>query len=104
MAERQDSQQFYVVYEGRVVVKRNNKVKARLKPGAFFGEVSLLQNSAAVSDVVARDATRCFTIAKSDFLRFVTHNPLVGLQLEKISSDRLGRAIFPLTTQSFDIR
>jgi CRP-like cAMP-binding protein len=104
VADRQDSQQFFVVYEGRVIVKREGKVRSRLKAGAFFGEIGLLQNSAAVSDVVAKEWTRCLTISKADFLRFVTHNPIVGLQLESISSKRLGRPIFPLAARSFDVR
>ena len=104
IADRQDSQQFYVVYEGRVLVKRERKVLDRLRAGAFFGEISLLQNSSAVADVITREPTRCLTITKSDFLRFVTHNPQVGLQLEAISSRRLGRPIFPLHGTSFEVR
>lgn len=104
LVDRQDTQQFYVVYEGRVTVKRLDRVRARLKPGAYFGEVSILQNSSAISDVEATDAARCLLIGKADFLRFVTHNPLVSLQLEEISSHRLGRPIFPLSEHSFEIR
>ncbi len=104
VAERQDTQQFYVVYEGRVLVKRKNRVRGRLRAGAYFGEVSILQNSAAISDVVAKEQTRCLLISKADFLRFVTHNPLVSLQLEEISSHRLGRPVFPLIGHSFEVR
>jgi CRP-like cAMP-binding protein len=104
LVDRQDTQQFYVVYEGRVTVKRLNRVRARLKPGAYFGEISILQNSSAISDVVATAAARCLLIGKADFLRFVTHNPLVSLQLEQISSQRLGHPIFPLSALSFEIR
>lgn len=100
--ERQDTQQFYVVYEGRVHVKRKGRTRAQLRAGAYFGEVSILQNSAAISDVVAKDTARCLLISKADFLRFVTHNPLVSLQLEEISSQRLGRPIFPLAGHSFE--
>lgn len=104
VADRQDSHQFYVVYEGHVVVKQGKRVRSHLRAGAFFGEVSILQNSAAISDVIAKEPTRCLTISKADFLRFVTHNPLVSLQLEEISSRRLGRPIFPLSPGSFDTR
>ena len=104
LVDRQDTQQFYVVYEGRVAVKRFERVRSRLKPGAYFGEISILQNSSSISDVVATDAARCLLIGKADFLRFVTHNPLVSLQLEQISSHRLGRPIFPLSAHSFEVR
>jgi len=102
VAERQDSQQFFLIYEGRVAVRRDKKVRSRLRAGSFFGEISLLQNSASESDVVAVEETRCLTISKSDFLRFMTHNPRVAIQLEEISSRRLGRAIYPCKYRSFD--
>jgi CRP-like cAMP-binding protein len=97
VAERRDSHQFYVIYEGQVQVKRRGKLLVRLGPGGFFGEIGLLQNSTAVADAIARENVRCLAFSKADFLRFMTHNPLVGLQLEEISSRRLGRPIFPLS-------
>jgi len=104
VAERQDSQQFFLIYEGRVAIRRGGRVRGRLRLGSFFGEVSLLQNSAAGSDVQALEETRCLTISKSDFLRFMTHNPHVAIQLEKISSKRLGRPVFPCEYRTFDAR
>jgi CRP-like cAMP-binding protein len=102
VTERQDSQQFFLIYEGRVAVRREGRVRTKLRSGAFFGEISLLQNSASISDVIALEETRCLTISKSDFLRFVTHNPHVAIQLEHISSKRLGRPVFPCNYRSFD--
>jgi len=102
VAERQDSQQFFLIYEGRVAVRSEGRVRARLRAGAFFGEVSLLQNSAANSDVVALEETRCLTISKADFLRFMTHNPHVAIQLEAISSKRLGQPVYPCKYRSYD--
>lgn len=104
VAERQDSQQFFLIYEGRVAVRKAGRVRNKLRSGAFFGEISLLQNSASVSDVLAVEETRCLTISKSDFLRFVTHNPHVAIQLERISSKRLGHPVFPCGYRSFDAR
>jgi len=104
VSQKQDTQQFYVVYEGQVAVKRGNRIRARLRPGAYFGEVSILQNSSAMMDIISRQPSRCLMISKTDFLRFVTHNPFVSLQLEHISSKRLGRPIFPLKGISFEVR
>jgi CRP-like cAMP-binding protein len=104
VSQRQENNQFYVVYEGNVVIQHNNRMRAKLGYGHFFGEIGLLQNSAAIADVIAYGHMRCLTISKADFLRFMTHNPLVGLQLEAISSRRLGHPIFPLRGGSFDIR
>ncbi len=104
VAEKQDNHQFFIVYEGRVSVRQTRRMRATLGRGHFFGEIGLLQNSTATADVVARGHVRCLTISKNEFLRFMTHNPVVGLQLERISSKRLGYPVFPLRGSSFDIR
>lgn len=93
---KSDPQWFYVVYEGVVQVRRRGKTVARLKAGEFFGEISLLQNSVATAEMVAQGPVRCLQIDRTRFLRFVTHNHHVALQLERISSQRLGEPIFPL--------
>ena len=47
---------------------------------------------------------RCLQIGKAEFLRFVAHNHHVALQLERVSSERLGRPIFPMFRHSFEER
>jgi CRP-like cAMP-binding protein len=101
--EKGDAGWLYIVYEGRVQVSRRGKRLSRLKPGDFFGEISLLQNSSAMADVVALGTLRCLQIDRASFLRFMTHNHHVALQLERISSARLGRPIFPLDPLSFEV-
>lgn len=100
----EDTLDLYIVQEGKVEVLVSKRRRRVLGPGSFFGEIGLLQNSVIVADVKARTSARCLAINKRDFLRFMTHNPSVGLQVERISSERLGRPIFPLSRQSFDIR
>lgn len=94
--EGDDTRWFYIVYEGVAQVRRGGRLLSRLKAGDFFGEISLLQNSAAVADVVAQGPVRCLQIDRGGFLRFMTHNHHVALALERISSARLGHPVFPL--------
>lgn len=94
--EGEDTKWFYILYEGLAQVRRGERLLTRLRAGDFFGEISLLQNSAAVADVVAQGPVRCLQIDRSSFLRFMTHNHHVALALERISSARLGHPIFPL--------
>ncbi|MFA6960293.1 MAG: cyclic nucleotide-binding domain-containing protein [Opitutaceae bacterium] len=95
---------FYILYDGVAQVRSDSSLISRLKSGNFFGEISLLQNSVAIADVVAQGQVRCLQIDRTSFLRFMTHNHHVALQLEKISSRRLGYPIFPLETVRFDVR
>ena len=87
---------FYIIYEGSFDVLRDGKRLASLRTGDFFGEISLLQNSISSADVKAREESRCLTVHKTDFLRFLGRDFFVGLQFEKISSKRLAHPIFPL--------
>jgi CRP-like cAMP-binding protein len=101
--EKGDAGWFYIVYDGIAQVRTRRKFVNRLKTGDFFGEISLLQNSTAIADVVAQGQLRCLQIDRTSFLRFMTHNHHVALRLEKISSQRLGHPIFPLRPGTFDM-
>jgi CRP-like cAMP-binding protein len=92
---------FFIIFEQDAVVTRNKKRLAVVHAGEFFGEIGLLQNSNAMAGIVARHGTRCLSLPRNDFLRFVTHNHLVALELERVSSQRLGRPIFPLRFGNF---
>lgn len=96
------NQFFYIVYEGwfDVMVDRNRV--ARLEIGEYFGEISLMQNSVATADIVAGENAKALAIHKNEFLRFLAQDFHVGLQFEKISSERLKHPIFPLQGKSFD--
>ena len=89
------------MYDGVAQVNSKGRLINRLKAGDFFGEISLLQNSSAIADVVAQGQLRCLQIDRTSFLRFMTHNHHVALRLEKISSQRLGHPIFPLRPGDF---
>lgn len=95
------SDSFYVILEGEAFVMIGGKRVAVIHPGGYFGEIGLLQNSNATAKVVAQVGTRCLSIPRVDFLRFVAHNYSVALELERVSSKRLGRPIFPLSPGNF---
>jgi CRP-like cAMP-binding protein len=101
--EGEFNQHFYIIFEQDAIVARNGKRVAIIEAGEFFGEIGLLQNSGSTAGVTARHGTRCLCIPRQDFLRFVTHNHTVALELESVSSARLGRPIFPLQSGNFKI-
>jgi hypothetical protein len=92
----QEVPNLYVLYEGRARALDRNKRGARINPGDFFGEISLLQTSAAVADVESRDDSRSFVVNRMEFIRFMSRNHHVALQMERLCSKRLGRPLFPL--------
>ncbi len=94
----------HVLYEGQARALKDRKPVARLRPGDFFGEISLLQTSAATADVETTEDTSCLVVNRVEFIRFISRNQHVALQLERLCSKRLGHPIFPLDHQSFDVR
>jgi CRP-like cAMP-binding protein len=97
ITEGRENQFFHLIHEGEMRVLKKDKEVAVLTTGQFFGEISLLQNSIATATVVAHSPGRNLLLSKLEFLNFVTQDFVIGLQFEEISSQRLGRPIFPLT-------
>jgi CRP-like cAMP-binding protein len=102
LQEGDDVHAFYIIYEGSVRAMQGARRAGKIRRGGFFGEISLLQNGTATASLVAQEETICLALSKADFLRFVRHNYYVALTLERISSKRLGRPIFPLNPHSID--
>jgi CRP-like cAMP-binding protein len=95
------SESFYILMEGEARITKRGKLLSRMSRGNFFGEIGLLQNSRATAQVTAGAGARSLCIQRRDFLRFVAHNYSVALELERVSSKRLGRPIFPLAPDNF---
>jgi len=103
ITEGRENQFFHLIHEGEMRVLKKDKEVAVLTTGQFFGEISLLQNSIATATIVAHSPCRNLILSKTDFLNFITQDFLIGLQFEEISSQRLGRPIFPLTGKSDEV-
>ena len=97
------SNQFlHIVYEGSFNVVKDGKEIAKLEIGDIFGEISLLQNTVSVADVISAEESRSLSIHKENFLRFIGHDFFVGLQFERISSERLKHPVFPVQERLFE--
>ncbi len=101
LSEGQTVEVFFVIFQGDAKVSQRSRVVATIRAGEFFGEIGLLQNSAPNASVTAHRDTRCLSIPRMELMRFVTHNYTVALALERVSSQRLGRPIFPLRQGDF---
>jgi CRP-like cAMP-binding protein len=80
---------FFVVVEGRVRVIRDGTVVARLGPGEFFGELSVLDGLPRVAQVIADEPTRCLALASWDVERVLLDNPSVALAVIRGLARRL---------------
>jgi CRP-like cAMP-binding protein len=101
LTEGQTVEDFFVLFEGDAKVSRMGRTLATIHAGDFFGEIGLMQNSSPNASVTANQRTRCLRIPRVELLRFVTHNYTVALEIERVSSERLGRPLFPLKVGDF---
>jgi CRP-like cAMP-binding protein len=80
---------FFVIVEGMVRVSRDGNVVARLGPGEFFGELSILDGGPRIAQVAAEEPTRCLALASWDFERVLREEPGVALSVLRVVAGRL---------------
>ena len=79
----------FVIVDGAVRVVRDGQDLARLGPGEFFGEMSVIDGLPRVAQVAATAPTRCLALASWDFERLVLEHPRIGLAILRGLSARL---------------
>ncbi len=80
---------FFMVVDGGVRVVRDGEVLARLGPGEFFGELSVLDGRPRVAQVVADGPTTCLALATWDFEAVLREEPAVALAVVRELARRL---------------
>ncbi len=68
MSQDQEGVGIFVLLDGEAEVVRDGKSLATLKPGAFFGEMALLDHYRRSGTVRAKQNARCLAIPRSDFI------------------------------------
>jgi CRP-like cAMP-binding protein len=89
---------FYVILEGEARVVHGSKVIARLGPGEFFGEISLLDGGPRTATVIAETPVRAVRVFKSSFDKVVTQEPGVASKILAVVARRLREAERPLNS------
>lgn len=72
---------FFLVVEGSVRVVRDGEEVAVLRPGEFFGELSVLDGLPRIAQVVAIEPTRCLALASWDFEQALLRSPTLSLSI-----------------------
>lgn len=83
---------FFVVVTGGVRVVRDGTVVARLGPGEFFGELSVLDRMPRNATVTAEGPTSCLALASWDFEKVLLDQPALTLAILRGVAARLREA------------
>lgn len=80
---------FFMIVDGSASVVRDGEVLARLGPGDFFGELSLLDRQPRLASVTTDEPTTCLAIASWDFQKLLEGEPGVALVVLREVARRL---------------
>jgi CRP-like cAMP-binding protein len=84
--------EFYLVMSGQATVRRNGRKIATLGPGAYFGELALLDRGPRSATVVAETDVELAVIGQREFLGVLSEVPSVSLKLLTSMAARLREA------------
>ena len=87
--EGEFGQQFFVIMEGEVDVRRRGKSIATLGSGDFVGEVALFEDVRRTASVTATTPVRFFVMTRSAFLRLLDVNPRVERKVLRALAKRV---------------
>jgi CRP/FNR family transcriptional regulator, cyclic AMP receptor protein len=79
----------YVLLEGDAKVVRKGRTVARLGPGDFFGEISLIDGGPRTASVVAETPLRSLKLEGQDFRRVVGAEPQLAMRVMQALAARL---------------
>jgi CRP-like cAMP-binding protein len=80
---------FFLVLSGEARVSRGGKGLAKLGPGDFFGEISLLDRGPRTATVTASTPIRLLGVTAWVFRGLLTENPSIALKLLEVVAGRL---------------
>jgi CRP-like cAMP-binding protein len=80
---------FFVIEAGGARVVQDGQERARLGPGDFFGEMSVIDGLPRVAQVIATADTRCLALPSWEFERLIVEHPTIGLAIIRGLSSRL---------------
>ena len=83
---------FYVILSGEARVVIDGEERAVLTRGDFFGEISVLTDTAPTADVVASTLLRCLVVPDHDLKPLMLSRPSIAYRMLQIEARRLRAA------------
>jgi CRP-like cAMP-binding protein len=88
----QPGNEFYLIMDGSARVELPSRRRARLKPGEYFGEMSLLDGEPRSATVIAETAMRLLVIKRRDFSTLLREAPELTQNILATLSRRIREA------------
>jgi CRP/FNR family transcriptional regulator, cyclic AMP receptor protein len=89
MHQDDSSREAFILTEGTVVVKRNDRKIAELGPGAFLGELGLLDRGPRTATVVAQGPVDALVLGPREFAGLLDDVPSISHKLLRALAARI---------------
>ena len=80
---------FFLIVDGTATVSVGGRTRAKMGPGDFFGEISLLDNGPRSATVTADSPIHMLGLTQWVFKRLVESNPAIAMKMLKTMASRL---------------
>ena len=90
--EGKTGHEFYLILDGKAVVRRKGKKVAALGPGQYFGELSLLDRGPRTATVVAETDLRLLVLGQREFNGLLDEVPGLAHKVLRTMAGRLREA------------
>lgn len=92
--EKAKGDALYIIKKGRVRIVKTDSfgedhILALLKPGEYFGEISLVDRAPRSATVIAHEDTECIVIKRADFKNLIAGNTEIERKFYKSFSEVL---------------
>jgi CRP/FNR family transcriptional regulator, cyclic AMP receptor protein len=87
----------HVIIEGQTKVVVGDRTRRRLGPGAFFGEISLLDRGPRTATVVAETPVRTVSLSSWNFRAALKEHPSIAVKMLEELASRLRTAGLSVT-------
>ena len=84
--------EFFLILDGKAVVRRGGRKVAELGTGQYFGELSLLDKGPRTATVVADSEMQLLVLGQREFLGVLDEVPTLSYKLLRIMAHRLREA------------
>ncbi|HEY1330022.1 MAG TPA: cyclic nucleotide-binding domain-containing protein [Actinomycetota bacterium] len=88
---------FFAIVDGNASVVRGTRATAKLRPGDFFGEISLIDGGPRTASIVAQSPMLTVRLSRAAFNKMLKLEPKIGVAILQEIAHRIRERERPLT-------
>ena len=91
--EGQEGTAMYIIENGQVEIRKEDKTLSFFTKGSIFGEMALFENAQRSADAIARTDLTLYRLDNQDFRNFIFDHPKAGIRFLYTSINEMSRRL-----------